>query len=336
MFDLTMETITTQIAYLGPALNEGIMDVRDLAPALIGLSDYVQDANRVLYGDGNKVEVQVHSNFERGSFIVTISILHTPIQAFVQLFSNPAASALANLLGHLGLIPLATGYSLIGLIKALKGKLIKPAEGDKTKVEIVIDGKKVTIEIDNDLLKLYNSPTVREAARRMLEPLRREGFDEFQTRHNEKPVESVAADEIGYFDFKPEGDSPLTQDRQVVLEIVKPSFRRHLAWNLAEGESDFSAHIEDPDFWSDVDKRTDLFGAGDSLRATLHEEVQKKQEGGFRVQRTITKVLGVIRPEKPSQRPLFDVPKTDEPEKTPKDSGPLTKPNRSRQVRWLQ
>lgn len=43
-------TTRARITYDGPALAEHVMDVRDLAPALLAFGDLCEEAGRALYG----------------------------------------------------------------------------------------------------------------------------------------------------------------------------------------------------------------------------------------------------------------------------------------------
>jgi len=63
---------STTIAYNGPALAEGLMDVRDLAPALLAIGRMCQAANKSLNGDGIEVNAYVRSDMKAGSFTVTL------------------------------------------------------------------------------------------------------------------------------------------------------------------------------------------------------------------------------------------------------------------------
>jgi hypothetical protein len=54
-----MNTAQFSIYFDGPALREGTMDVRDLAPAMLALGDMLEHANRVVNGPEVTVSVRV-------------------------------------------------------------------------------------------------------------------------------------------------------------------------------------------------------------------------------------------------------------------------------------
>ena len=56
--------ISTVVRYDGPALKEHSMDVADLAPALLGLSEIVKIANKKINGDRSAVKVLVKVDIE--------------------------------------------------------------------------------------------------------------------------------------------------------------------------------------------------------------------------------------------------------------------------------
>lgn len=57
-----------RIVYDGPALETHEMNVRDLAPALLSLSDALEEAGKTLYGNKTVVSVKVNASFKAGSF----------------------------------------------------------------------------------------------------------------------------------------------------------------------------------------------------------------------------------------------------------------------------
>lgn len=56
------------IAYTGPLVDDGTMDVQDLGPALMALGSLVNEANKVLNNDKSSIAVKVNADFRKGSF----------------------------------------------------------------------------------------------------------------------------------------------------------------------------------------------------------------------------------------------------------------------------
>lgn len=112
------------IKYDGPALATHQMDVRELAPALIALSELLEQANKTAYPDAPEVRVNVRGNFKGGSFGVDLIAVQSVAQQMVSLFSGSEATAAANLFGILGGIGLVGtgGAGVIGVIKWLRGR----------------------------------------------------------------------------------------------------------------------------------------------------------------------------------------------------------------------
>ena len=63
-----MSSHSFYIAYDGPALVTNEMDVRELAPALLALSDVFNEANAVLNGERANVQLNVKGSFKSGCF----------------------------------------------------------------------------------------------------------------------------------------------------------------------------------------------------------------------------------------------------------------------------
>jgi hypothetical protein len=61
------------LTYEGPALEDGRMEVHDLAPALLALGDMFQDANTVIDPDGPAIALQIR-DFHEGSFEILLAL----------------------------------------------------------------------------------------------------------------------------------------------------------------------------------------------------------------------------------------------------------------------
>jgi hypothetical protein len=114
-----MSAASSTIAYDGPAVRDGVMDVRDLAPALLDLGALCERANTLLNGDRTTLSVRVRSDFKAGSFHINLEL----IQAFVDqikgfIFGGTVASAkhIAELIG----LSSSGAVTLISLFRWLK------------------------------------------------------------------------------------------------------------------------------------------------------------------------------------------------------------------------
>lgn len=110
-----------RIVYDGPALDNHEMDVRDLAPALLALSEVFEEAGKTLYGNKSVINVKVNASFRAGSFGIDL-LASSPswLKNTVEFFSGDTASATLNLITFLGLCKLAGGKTTKGLIDLIK------------------------------------------------------------------------------------------------------------------------------------------------------------------------------------------------------------------------
>jgi hypothetical protein len=134
------------IKYDGPSLASHQMDVRELAPALIALSDLLEHANKAAYPDAGEVRVDVQGNFKGGSFGVDLIAAQTMAQQIVTLLSGSEAAA-ANLLGILGGLGLIGGGGVIGLIKAFFLSSANKAERAGSQITAQVIGSTQVTEI---------------------------------------------------------------------------------------------------------------------------------------------------------------------------------------------
>ncbi|WP_252720792.1 hypothetical protein [Acinetobacter radioresistens] len=84
------------VIYDGWALEHHLMDVRDLAPAMIAVNDLLSNANKALNGDKADLNLKVNASFRAGSFGME---LHTVVHFLSQIrdmFAGDNASAISN------------------------------------------------------------------------------------------------------------------------------------------------------------------------------------------------------------------------------------------------
>jgi hypothetical protein len=273
-----------EIVYDGPAVEQGTMDVFDLAPALFALGRLFERINEIASPGEGKVRVDVRSDNRRGSFIAGIIVDHTLLDTASQI-----------LLGR----GLATAASLVTLYGGLM-KLIKFLQGRKAK--LTIREGNVTVSIDNSVdnsvhnttstvINIYNDAVARQAIADVVKPLTKPGIERFEARRENEVLETVNRDELQYFnvDLEQDEEEPKVVEDDEVLEIVKPSFEDKYTWFFSNGTAHFDAKIEDQEFLTKVERRELNFGKGDRLEV----RIRRTQTSGkkLKTQYSVVKVL---------------------------------------------
>lgn len=280
------------IKFDGPALVDHQMDVRELAPALIALSDLLEQANKAIWPDAPEVRVSVNGDFKGGSFGVDLTAAQTVAQQLVALFSGPEASATANLLGILSGIGLAGG-GLIALIKRLRGRVPSSirVEGDRTLFELRTEEAVEVLETDLVTGRLYRSRLVRQTLAKVVRPLARDGVDRFLAGPDGQVALLVDKAELAYFDAAAAGADVVsdTVSQGVLLQIESAVFKDGNKWRFSDGDRAFFAELADAEFMARIEVGTERFGKGDVLVVDLRR-VQTVTDTGLRSDYAVVKV----------------------------------------------
>lgn len=288
-------SIHFSIKFDGPALASHQMDVRELAPALIALSNLLEEANRVAFPDSDEIRVQIKGNFKSGSFGVDLVALQTITNQIVSMLTGPSASAASNLSGilqGLGMLT-AVGGGLIGLIKWLKGR--KPSairlDGDRTVFEIQTSEEIESFEVDLVAGKLYQSRVVRQTLSKVVKPLERDGVDVFACGEEGVTVAIVTKEDAPYFEMAAESVDVVSDSLSegILLQIESAVFKEGNKWRFTDGASSFFAEISDKDFLSRVESGAERFGKGDVLIVDLRR-VQSITDNGLKLEYSVEKV----------------------------------------------
>lgn len=287
------------VIYDGDALRDGTIDVRDLAPALLGLGDLVAQTNREVTGGQVAVALRVRSDFERGSFEITLEIQQLYDQ-FVQIFSGPDATAWAAFMEILGISGL---FGLFQLIKRANGRKPKTVVeiSQTSKVRIEFEGER-PVEVDKRVWRLFDNSQARRAIQAVVQPVMRSGIDILKFRRGGRETISVNKSEAEAFIAPETRQSETTSRSEKMLRIVSPSFKEDNKWRVNDGISTFYVFLEDPAFLARVQDGTEAFRKGDILHAVV-ETRQWKDGGELRAEHSIVQVLQHETP--PHQKPLL-------------------------------
>ncbi len=271
--------VTTRIAFDGPGVADGTMDIRDLAPALLALGDLLQAAHHNLNGEASELIVQVQSDFKSGSFDIGLGMLLASQAASLVPLNFATAKQIAS---YIGLIKDA-GLNLIQLSKWLNNDkpTVTPVSDGYVQVSVRGENNKVNINVN----KLYGDKKVRQALSDTLKPLRSNGIDRFEVRDESKRIsESVTREELQSF-------SPLLEitDADLVsseakpatmfVEVIKPSFRPKLRWSVSDGQRKFGALMRDENFLRRVDSHEKSFMRGEVLKVRMRLNQHQGPQG---------------------------------------------------------
>lgn len=284
------------IKYDGPALASHQMDVRELAPALLGLGELIETANREIFPEGPAITVQVKGSFKAGSFQIDMAAAQTLLEQVQDLLGGKGATAAANLSGILALLGLVGGTAkgLISLTKFLKGRKPDRTELRQDEVAYIVQTQESIEEFTVDLgtHHLYQSRTIRQALYKVLRPLATPGIDHFATGKSGATEQVVLAAELPWFERAAESADVVsdTVSHAVLLQIESAVFKDTNKWRFHDGSTAFFAEIADAEFLARINAGTERFGKADVLIVDLRR-IQTVSDSGLKLEYQVTKVI---------------------------------------------
>ena len=111
------DTARFHIVYDGLALITNEIDVRDLAPALLAVSDVIREANKTLNGERTSIAVKVKGSFKAGSFGIDLTVAQ---DFFSNLLNFAKKEDVVAAIGILNLMVFNATSLVKGVIQVLK------------------------------------------------------------------------------------------------------------------------------------------------------------------------------------------------------------------------
>ncbi|QHS46275.1 hypothetical protein GW952_12065 [Klebsiella michiganensis] len=298
-----------RIVYDGPALDTHEMDVRDLAPALLSLSDALEEAGRTIYGKEKRISVKVNASFKAGSFGVDLIAQSVSLsKQIIGAFSGDNASAACNIISLVGFGFIASKQSYKGLIQLIKW--LGPKKINR--IEPTLDGRsKIFIDdesevFDTQVVDLYKNKKIRRSLENVIaKPLERDGIDSFAvTIDNGKNFVEVGKAEASFFKVDCSEDTIISQSTtEKALQPLDISFREGHKWQFSDGGSPFQAEVCDEKFLKAIDDQSVAFAKGDLLLVDL-KVTQYLAEKGIKTSYEVVNVKKIINPQRQIDLPF--------------------------------
>lgn len=287
---MDMHRANFDIYYDGPALKDGAMDVKELAPALLAFGELLDHSNRII--NKGKVDVAVNIKaFKKGSFGVELEIqqLGGILNGLTGLLSGSEVTAAVNLLALLGF----SGSSAVGLFKLLqmaKGKRPKKAKRlESGNIRLEFDDE--AIEVPQVVIDLYQDQGVRDAVEKTVSPLENEGITTFSCGPIDQKIDLATSTTLPYFSTPAPEEKPIgsTTEEDRTLSINSLSFKDGNKWLLSDGQNNFWVTITDKAFIQKVENN-EPFAKGDLLHIKLQTR-QWESSKGLRTEYTALTVM---------------------------------------------
>ncbi len=255
--------VTTTIRYDGPALADHIMDVQELAPALLALAEMVQLANKRFNGDAASMKVLVKADVEQQCFQLDIHIVQSILESAKHLFGNDdykTAKEIAELLDLL--LPGGVAGGVFWFWKRFSGDKSLPdvaitteQHGGQTTLVQGTSGGSVTV--NNNVYMLASDPEMIELGKRVLRPLERPGYKTLGFYRDQTPtVEWDEAEARAFIDrpsthMLPPVDNEPTTNITAIRTIVSVKTQRNeglAQWEIKWASRAVWASMEDHDW----------------------------------------------------------------------------------------
>lgn len=282
--EVDLSSAAFSIAFEGQPFDEGEIDVRDLAPALLALGDVVQAANKALNGDRADARLKVRATQE-GSFEALLNLDVSWITDMLDVAAaNPdrmtAAKDIVELVFKTGT---GAGVVTVGVVQALKymsGK--KPEKVEETPEGVSITVNNTTIQMDGKAFQLLQDQPTRENIEKFGEKtLSIKGLQNVRigTGEDQEPL-SITNNDVSALRIPEPGEDETETNvshATLWLRLVTPQFEDGYKWRFSDGgERRFTAEMEDTKFLNPVLAGDVSMSANDTLRCLIREEQEMR------------------------------------------------------------
>ena len=273
------------LRYEGAVLTNNVMNIDQLAPALVEMSAALTCLNGLLNNRDVKVSLSVKA-FKAGSFGIDLQLAQDFLSQIGNVLAGTGVSALCNAdtLVH-------TLLEVIFLKKWLNGRTPELVIPDTATRKVTLQVNNTQITVSENVYVAYQNHEFQSHLAKIAEPLRTDGIDNVSVSDTTR-VETVSKADLQAFQTFPD-DKILSQDTAIRIVMLETAalYKDQAKWRFKMGEgSSFFAVITDEEFLQHIDNGSERFGRGDLLKVEL-ETVQTLSAGKILVSYNIRKVL---------------------------------------------
>ena len=295
-YELRMVGEHFRVIYDGPAVEDGEMDVAQLASSLLALGKLIENADAIRTGESGRVKVRVKSDVKRGSFDVGIALhwADSFADAAIAWAKTPEGASTLALLGITGLtikgVAVTGGKGVIQVVRWLRGRRIARQimleDGNTTL--IAEDGEQLAV--NSEVARMVEDPAIRQSLEKFTEPLRDDGVEEVRFEElTGGPVERISSTEATSFTATAAAEPSSTDTFRATYQIKRLFFDRGRKWRLSNGAQTIQAEIEDEVFWRKVEASEVSFAKDDYLVCFVRMD-QWLSSSGLRTEYVIEQV----------------------------------------------
>jgi hypothetical protein len=270
------------VTYDGPSLEGGRMNVRTLAPALLGLASAIQEAGRELNPYAPDVTLEITAT-EPGSFIVKLDLATIATGTAAILAGNPV-TALAN-------VKTLLFDPEWGVMRFLRLRMRHPQVEPAADGSVTFEHEGITLTFPAEVVTLGTNVNITTAISDAVDPMTDDpGIRtcEISFSNDRPPLQLTAADAAA-LEAGPSPETPVADDTFTsLLRIVTQAWEPGYSWRFDDGNHRFPAKITDPKF--DAIVQRDAWRSNDRLLCKVRRR-QWDRNGTLSTLYEITDVL---------------------------------------------
>jgi hypothetical protein len=263
------------LRYVGPAVDDGAMDVYKASANMIAFSEFVVEASRITFGSSVSAKAEV-KGFSQGSFVTDLVFYVTGTTASV--FSAVSPADLWRVCKE-----------AIALWKHLRGSQPAKVEHHGQTVSVTNNNGQIMQVQTESMTLVFNQKSVDAVGRFVRDGLEDDGIEFVEVRADSDVIASVERNERSFFVQVAPSTEVTNVTFTMALVIEAPVFKDGNKWRFWDGQRSIHADIEDQDFLARVNEG-ERFGKGDVLRAEVRIS-QEQSAGKISATTTVVRVL---------------------------------------------